>query len=96
MGLLEYPLYISEEYSSKKPEDNRFRQIMDDFDASNFVYVADNPEKDFLGPNQLGWKTIGVRNSGSNIHEQNIKGLGETHLPNVWVDQLTEIVDCLC
>lgn len=29
--------------------------------AERFVYVADNPKKDFIAPNQLGWCTIRVR-----------------------------------
>ena len=28
----------------------------------NFVYISDNPKKDFFAPNELGWKTIRYKN----------------------------------
>lgn len=33
------------------------------------LYVADNPRKDFGGPQELGWSTVRVRRPGS-LHEQ--------------------------
>ncbi len=32
--------------------------------AEGFVYVADNPHKDFLGAKQSGWRTIRIRRQG--------------------------------
>jgi putative hydrolase of the HAD superfamily len=32
--------------------------------ASQCVYIADNPLKDFVGPKQLGWKTVRIRREG--------------------------------
>ena len=32
-----------------------------DLDAAALAYVADNPEKDFAGPRQLGWATVRLR-----------------------------------
>ncbi len=37
-------------------------------DPSAFVYVADNPTKDFAAPADLGWATVRVRRVGS-LHE---------------------------
>ena len=28
----------------------------------NFVYISDNPKKDFIAPNKLGWKSIRYKN----------------------------------
>lgn len=39
-------------------------------EASNYVYVGDNPAKDIVNPRSLGWTTILVRNMGRNIHPQ--------------------------
>lgn len=37
-----------------------------------FYYVGDNPEKDFLAPNELGWTSICLLdNDDKNIHQQN-------------------------
>ena len=47
----------------QKPHPRGFLTIQDEFDlpAREFVYVADNPGKDFVGPRSLGWKTVRVR-----------------------------------
>jgi len=36
--------------------------------ARGFVYVADNPRKDFIGARQLGWRTVRVRRDGGEHH----------------------------
>ena len=92
LGLLEYPLYISEEHSSNKPEEKRFRKIMDDFVVPNYAYVADNPSKDFIAPNSLGWETIGVLGSEKNIHIQQ-NNLDEQSNPTIWVNSIEEIAN---
>lgn len=38
-----------------------------DCPAADCVYVADNPAKDFLAPNQLGWQTIQIK-SATGVH----------------------------
>jgi putative hydrolase of the HAD superfamily len=91
LSLLEYPLYISEEYASNKPEEKRFKQIMKDFVAYNYVYIADNPVKDFVAPNKLGWRTVGVLNTGNNIHYQQ-SNLDKQYDPTIWVNNIEDIV----
>jgi len=46
-----------------KPSPRAFLEVMErsGVPAAACVYVADNPGKDFLGPNRLGWHTIRVR-----------------------------------
>lgn len=46
-----------------KPHPAGFERIMTHFSgaASGFVYVADNPRKDFLAPKQLGWRTVRMK-----------------------------------
>lgn len=55
-----------------------------------YVYIADNPNKDFLAPNRLGWMSIRIQRSGS-LHGQAIAPSPEhaaqhtvTSLDNVW------------
>lgn len=38
--------------------------------ASGFMYVGDNPKKDFIAPNALGWETVCLLDDGRNIHKQ--------------------------
>jgi putative hydrolase of the HAD superfamily len=46
-----------------KPSPRAFLEVMgrSGVPAAACVYVADNPGKDFVGPNRLGWHTIQVR-----------------------------------
>jgi len=96
LGLLEYPLYISEEYNSTKPMVDRFQMVMSDFPAKQYAYIADNPVKDFVAPNSLGWKSIGVRDGGRNIHPQLVDDVAPECLPHIWVRGFSDIVQNLC
>lgn len=95
LGLEHLPVYISEEYGSEKPDALRYARIMHDFPAQTYVYVGDNPQKDFVAPNALGWKTIGLRGDERNIHSQVFDGLSFDRLPQKWIDSLDELLDLL-
>ena len=85
LSLLKIPVFISEEWNSTKPDNKRFVAIMERYNTcSKFCYVADNPSKDFIAPNKLGWKTIGVLDTGANIHIQK-SDLDKDLNPNQWV-----------
>lgn len=45
-----------------RPHPLPFKMIMDEFggDPKSFVYVADCPLRDFIGPKSLGWQTIQI------------------------------------
>lgn len=46
-----------------KPSEEPYRRVMAQHSgpADGFVYVADNPRKDFIGAKALGWRTVRVR-----------------------------------
>ena len=48
----------------RKPDPTAFQHLEASVPARHFVYVADNPLKDFTAPSQLGWTTVRVRRSG--------------------------------
>lgn len=96
LGLGHLPAYISEEYSSEKPETLRFECIMNAHPASNYIYIGDNPKKDFFAPNKLGWQTIGLIADERNIHSQDVSGLSEDHLPDVWIEKFSQLKSCIC
>lgn len=49
-----------------KPHPAGFERIMARFggEPAGYVYVADNPRKDFIAPKQLGWRTVRFRQEG--------------------------------
>lgn len=63
-------ILISEETGYSKPSEQPFRFFMDKYPGSDYFYVGDNTEKDFIAPNRLGWSTICLKDNGKNIHKQ--------------------------
>jgi putative hydrolase of the HAD superfamily len=57
------PIILTEVLGSEfcKPHPRAFQQIQDSRPASAYLYIADNPLKDFAAPKQLGWATVRVR-----------------------------------
>jgi putative hydrolase of the HAD superfamily len=49
-----------------KPSPAPYRRVMEHFPGlpEGYVYVGDNPRKDFLAPRALGWRTVRVRRPG--------------------------------
>lgn len=97
LGLNQYirfkEIIISEEFGTEKPNRSNYQYFSQLFPGYSFVYIADNPKKDFVTPNQLGWKTIGLIDDGRNIHQQLI--LSADYQPNIWVNTLSQVVNIL-
>ncbi len=86
-------IVISEEIGSEKPDEANFRCIMERHpDADSFVYIGDNPVKDFIAPNRLGWITVCFLNNGENIHLQRFDDAPPQAQPQykVWTWQETQ------
>ncbi len=64
-------IIISEEAGCDKTQPGGFLSLQNRYPDSRFFYVGDNPAKDFLWPNKLGWITICVVDNGQNVHPQN-------------------------
>lgn len=67
-------ILISGETGADKTQQTPFRMMMERNPAEQrFVYVGDNPAKDFRWPNALGWLTVQLDDpEGVNIHSQAI------------------------
>lgn len=60
-------------------------------DITRFVYVGDNPMKDFLWPNRLGWTTIQLVDNGRNVHSQQISLPTDDYCPRYRIHSLEEL-----
>lgn len=58
--------------------------------ARRFIYIGDNPAKDFLMPNRLGWITVGRLDNGENIHPQTA-GCAPQAQPQHWTRDFNDI-----
>lgn len=82
-------IFISDEIGYAKPNPHSFEQIMQIFPDANYHYIADNPTKDFISPNKLGWRTLGVLNHDQRVHPINLSLLEQDYLPQMWFDTST-------
>ncbi len=81
---------VSEECGFEKPSEQPFLGFMERFDCKNFVYIADNYNKDFVAPNRLGWRTIALADNGLNIHDRKPALDAENH-PREVIRSFTEL-----
>lgn len=63
---------ISEETGLLKTDARRFLEVSNYFGSSDYIYIGDNPAKDFLIPNLLGWKTVMRIHQPPLIHDQTL------------------------
>jgi putative hydrolase of the HAD superfamily len=83
-------IVISEEFGSAKPSAANF-EIFHQFNSAQYYYIADNPSKDFVSPNALGWQTICLVDAGNNIHKQDFTK-ESLYLPRKKINKLDELV----
>lgn len=88
-------ILISEETGAEKTSILPWQTLVRRYpNASRFIYVGDNPAKDFRMPRMLGWATIGVRDrNGVNIHPQT--PATPEYAPDIWIDELGEFPERL-
>ncbi len=87
-------IVISEELGAAKPDIRCFEAVAQMHGADRHLYVADNPEIDFIGPNRLGWLTVMLRNDGRNVRAGQ-EALSAAQRPSRTIDRLTELADYL-
>ncbi len=79
---------IGVEYSKPHPRAFMEMQQVANCPPQACTYVADNPIKDFIAPNRLGWRTIRVRRLGG-IHCD--KSCSEESQPSIEIQDLREL-----
>lgn len=85
---------ISEEFGSAKPCERNYKYFHSYYpNCKKYVYIGDNPTKDFIMPNTLGWLTLGLRNNGDNIHKQ--ENFKSEKAPQMWISSISEIFKIL-
>jgi putative hydrolase of the HAD superfamily len=65
-------ILISEEVGYRKVEPEFFAEIVPVAKDRPCVMVGDNPVKDFVVPNSLGWGTYLLLDRGNNVHRQDV------------------------
>ncbi|MGL2995206.1 HAD family hydrolase [Flavobacterium sp. TSSA_36] len=86
-------IIISEEFGTEKPSINNFK-VFHELGADEFFYIGDNPKKDFITPNKLGWTSVCLKDKGQNIHEQHFD-LPSAYLPQLVISSLNELIEII-
>lgn len=98
LGLYEFfewtDVYISDEVGHLKTAPYSFEKIMETYPDCHYIYVGDNPAKDFLVPNRLGWMTVCVLDNGQNIHPQDFT-LSVEYLPQRKIKDITQLLEII-
>lgn len=84
-------IIISEESGFEKPHPNNFLLADSKLKSEVYYYIADNLKKDFITPNKLGWKTLGLIDNGLNIHSDSFKYVDDEYLPNDFIFSFNEL-----
>jgi putative hydrolase of the HAD superfamily len=82
---------ISEEVQIPKTDTARFLQVEAKFPSQIYCYIGDNPAKDFIAPNKLGWETVMLLNNGKNIHSQSITDKSD-YTAKIKINTLCELI----
>ena len=93
LNLQSLPLFISEEYCSLKPNLLRFQEIEKKWKGYKYVYIGDNPLKDFNAPMKLGWLCIGADWFKDKIHQNNNDE--NVVIPEYWIKNPLKILKIL-
>jgi len=80
-----------------KPSPLAYRRVMQTLGMAGeeCVYVGDNPTKDFVAANRLGWLTVQVRRPGSEHAGVALETLPADHRPRQVIGSLHELVAIL-
>lgn len=84
---------VSEEFGSTKPDERNFIFFIESY-IEEYIYIADNPLKDFVIPNKLGWKSICLLSQGQNVHPQNFD-IPNEFLPQLKIKSINEVINYL-
>jgi len=77
-----------------KPSRCAYRKVEEDFSVEGeaCVYISDNPAKDFVAPNQLGWKSIWINRKAGEYHHAEMTENGAAQIEIQSLYELEEIL----
>ena len=61
----------------------------------SYLYIGDNPNKDFETPNYRGWHTYGIADRGFNVHSQNINICRPENAPKYWLNSCEDLISVI-
>ena len=93
LGLNNIPAFISEEFDSDKFSKLRFLEIEKLWPNKKYVYVGDNPKKDFFVSSDLGWLSIGADWVENKVHKYTDKD--SIKFPDYWIKKPLDLIELI-
>lgn len=75
-----------------KPSPRAFELVMRRHPGARFVYIADNPAKDFVAPRALGWRSVRIRRPEGVYANTSVHPLGA---PDITIESLLNLAEAL-
>jgi len=88
---IDYPIF-TDFYHTKKPELKPFKMVMDKYPNEEYIYISDNPKKDFFAPNKLNWNSVRFKNKNGIYKDFENNAKIEVNLRNEILEVLKELV----
>lgn len=93
-------IIVSEDIGADKITSRPFEIMMERCPAMRYVYIGDNPSKDFRQARRLGWITVMLLDKdGYNVHSQDMNNLGDDYRPDFTIENIKDltknIIPCL-
>ena len=85
-------IIISEAIGTEKPDIANYKSIENSIIGLDYYYIADNLKKDFVSPNRMGWKTIGLIDRGLNIHSNSHLNVEDDYYPQYFIESYKEVI----
>lgn len=85
-------IYISEIFGEGKITGGAMKDIMKRYPDEKYIYVGDNPEKDFVRGNEYGWITVALKAGEDNIFKQDFEKSGNDFRPKIVVRNIIELL----
>lgn len=71
----------------------RLERLMRQLGATSMAYVGDNPSKDFMFPNMMGWRTVMLADFDNvNIHRQDLAEWPPQYRPQTIITSLRQLI----
>lgn len=86
-------IYVSGNFGESKITGGAMRDIMRKCPGEKCLYVGDNPEKDFIRGNELGWITVALKAKTDNVHPQNFESVAPNYRPVAIIRDIVELIE---
>lgn len=85
-------IIVSGDVGADKRTSVPFEILQSSVGASHYIYIGDNPSKDFHYPNLMGWMTVMLKDTeGVNVHKLRPEDFGTEYRARIEIENINDI-----